>query len=251
MKTAKIVVQNYTKLLEELKREQKLLPQGRLVIRLGGKRYSHHLEGREYGITHEPEKIAQLARSKYVDVLITEFSNYLNTPLKDTHNFRFPTHKEIVASLPAAYQSLPDHYFYQTSSNDWLSQPTNTNPRYSENLAYPTKAGFLVRSKEEVLVSNALADNNIPHKFEVPYKLDGLLIYPDFTIKNPYTGKIHLWEHHGAFHMEKYGEAAHKKIVSYTKDGLTLNDTLIITYSDDIKTPHRLQEIIDTVILTI
>jgi len=249
MKKIEIIAKNYQKLLGELQQEQRLLLLGYLIVR--GKRYYHRLNGQDRGITRQPEKIAQLARRKYVDVLITEISNYLNTPLQDIHKFRFSTHKEIIASLPAAYQSLPDHYFYQTLLKAWLSQPINTNPRYPENLIYPTKADFLVRSKEEAFISNALTDNGIPHQFEALYKLDGLLIYPDFTIKNPYTGKVFIWEHHDAFHMEKYGESAHKKIVSYTKDGLVLNENLIITYSDDIKTPHRLQEIIDAVILRI
>ena len=249
MKVINTAVANYKKLLTELHQEKQLLPRGSLVARKN--RYSHYLNGRELGITQQPEKIVQLARSKYVEVLIMELSNYLNTPLKDIHKFTFPTHKKVIASLPKAYQKLPDHYFYQTSLDAWLNQPVNTNPRYLEHLTYPTKSGIFVRSKEEVLISNALTDNGIPHKFEVVHKVGGLHFYPDFTIRNPYTGKQFILEHHGAFHIEKYGETAHKKIVAYNDEGLILNDTLIITYSDDIKTPNRLQEIIDTVILRI
>lgn len=249
IKTADVVAKNYSKLLEDLQSEKKILPQGSLIIRRD--RYSHYLKGKEYGITRQAEKIMQLARSKYVDVLIEVIADYLDTPLKDIDKFQFPTHTEIVASLPAAIQKIPDSYFYQTSLESWLNQPTNTNPRYREKCIYPTKAGFLVRSKEEVLISNVLTDNGIPHKYEEAYELGGHIIYPDFTIKNPYTGQQSIWEHNGAFHIEKYGETAHKKIVSYAKNGLILNDTLIITYADDIKMPGRIQEIVDTAILKI
>jgi len=239
---------NYQNLLLALKKEKRSLLEGALIRR--GTRFFHYLKGKERGITRQPRKIAQLARRKYIDVLITVITNYLATPLSEVHQFKFPAHKEIITSLPTAYHSLPDSYFYQTSLITWLQRPVPS-PRHQDSLLYPTKAGFLVRSKEEVLISNTLTDNNIPHKYELLYRVDGFTARPDFTIKNPYTGKTTLWEHHGAFHVEKYGENAHKKIVSYTKSGLILNDTLIITYTDDIKTPNRLQEIIDTMILKV
>jgi len=249
MTSIEITVRNYKNLLKELQKERNLLPKGALIIR--DTRYYIHEKGKkDRGITRQPRKIAQLARRKYIDVLITVITNYLATPLSEVHQFKFPTHEKIIASLPKAYQSLPDSYFYQTPLITWLQRPVPS-PRHQDSLLYPTKAGFLVRSKEEVLISNTLTDNNIPHKYELLYRVDGFTARPDFTIKNPYTGKTHYWEHHGAFHVEKYGESAHKKIVSYTKSGLILNDTLIITYADDIKTPNRLQEIIDAMILKV
>jgi len=244
----KILVKNYQKLLEELKSEQRLLLPGYLIIR--GQRYYHRLNGCDRGITRQTEKIIQLARQKYIDVLITIITNYLAAPLSDIHNFRFSTHAEIIASLPNAYQNLPDHYFYQTSLKSWLQQPIPP-PHHEEDLHYPTKAGYFVRSKEEVLISDTLTDNNIPHLYELPYRSGNFITRPDFTIKNPYTGTTSVWEHHGAFHLKQYGEKAHKKILSYTKSGLIVNDTLIITYADDITIPGRLQEIIDTTMLKI
>ena len=249
MTSIKPVVENYTYLLQELKSEWNLLPKGALITR-GTQYYVYEKGKKDRGITRQPKKIMQLARRKYVEVLIRSLTDYLASPLKDSHSFNFPTHKEIVTSLPNAYQDLPDTYFYQTSLTSWLQQSIPL-PRYPEARCYPTKAGYLVRSKEEVFISDALTDHGIPHQYELPYQTSNGVFRPDFTIKNPYTGKTIIWEHHGAFHVEKYGESAHRKILSYTKAGLLLNDTLIVTYSDDLKTPNRLEEIIDAIRLKI
>ena len=249
MKNTTIAAQGYKDLLENLEQEQNELPPGYLVIR--NKRYYQRINGCDHGITRELDKIHQLSRKRYINVIIKEITQYLNTPLKDIHHFNFSTHEQILHTFPAAFLELPNAYFQISSLDAWLSKPITMNPSYKDALIYPTKSGLMVRSKEEVILSNALTDYNIPHRFEDPYQLGKKTIYPDFTILNPYTGKQFIWEHHGSFHIENYGEKAHKKIVSYTQNGLILGDTLIITYNDDIKEPGRLQEIIEKIILKI
>ena len=253
MKNVGIIATTYLDLVANLEQEKGALPPGHLIARKVTRktRYSQRINGRDYGITQKPDVISQLARKGYIDALIEEIKSYLNTPLKDMPLLAPLTHQQLVHSLPPALQGLPDTYFYLSTLDAWLSQPTNTNPNYKDKLIYPTNNGLLVRSKEEVILSNTFTAHNIPHKFEVPYQLGNQTLYPDFTILNPYTGKQFILEHHGAFHLKNYGEISHKKIVSYTTNNLQLNDTLIITYSDDIKKLERLQEIIKNIIFKI
>ncbi|MCL2559628.1 MAG: hypothetical protein FWE07_04005 [Turicibacter sp.] len=235
-------VATYKKLLENLEKERASLPPGHLIIR--GTRYYQRIDGHDRGITRQPKKVQQLARARYIDTLIKIIKNVLNTTPHKIKDFKFPTHQEIINKLPKTFSKLPDDYFKLTHLNDWLSKKHSQNPRYREDLVYPTKSGILVRSKEEILISNTLTDLGIPHKYEAPYQLAGKTIYPDFTLINPYTTKETLWEHHGAFHLENYGLQSHQKLLAYCQSGLIPNDTLIITYPDDIKIPNRLKKII-------
>ena len=249
MKNTTITAQIYTNLLRLLKKEHESLPAGYLVIR--GKRYSQHIDGRDYGITQKTDKIQQLARKRYVDVLIQEITEYLNTPLKDIHLHKFPTHKEIIRSFPPTVQALPDAYFKLSSLEAWIAEPFIKRSDHKDGLKFPTKSSFEVRSKEEVILANTLTDNDIPFKYEAPFQLGKITVHPDFTLINPYTGKQSIWEHLGSFHIEKYGEQANQKILAYIQSGLLLNETLIITYANDITTPGRIEAIIENIILKI
>ena len=249
MKNTTAISQVYKDLLESLKQERKPFPSGSLIIR--NKRHYQRISRKDKGITQDRDKVRQLSRKRYIDILIKGITEYLNTPLKDIHQFKFPTHEQIIQTFPPSFQELPDSYFQISTLDAWLSQPFKTNPNNKEALIYPTKQDYKVRSKEEIFITNALTDHNIPHRYEAAYRLGTKTVYPDYTLINRYTGKQFIWEHHGAFHIEKYGKNAHKKIVAYTNNGLLLNDTLIITYDDDIKIKGRLQEIIKNIIMKI
>ena len=249
MKNKAVATHVYKNLLENLKQEQKSLASGSLIIR--NKRYYQRNNRCDSGITRNLDLVRQLARKRYINILIKVITEYLNTPLKDIHEFNFPTHEQIINTLPSTFQELPESYFQISSLDAWISKPIKTNPNYTEALIYPTKGKYKVRSKEEVILSNALVDHNIPHKYEAAYQLGPKTVYPDYTIINSYTGKQLIWEHIGGFHIENYGESAHKKIIAYIKNGLILDDTLIITYNDDIRTTGRVEEIIKKIILKI
>ena len=249
MKNKTVAIHVYKNLLKNLKQEQESLASGYLIIR--DKRYYQRINRCDSGITRNPDLIRQLVRKRYINILIKVITEYLNTPLNDIHQFNFPTHEQIINSLPSAFREFPDSYFQIASLDAWLSKPVKTNPNFKEAIIYPTKGRYKVRSKEEVILSNALVDHNIPHKYEAAYRLGTKTVYPDYTIVNSYTGKQLIWEHLGGFHIENYGEGAHKKIIAYIENGLVLNDTLIITYNADIRTTGRLEEIIKKIILKI
>ena len=59
-------------------------------------------------------------------------------------------------------------------------------------------AGSLfVRSKSEAFIASSLSDKGIPFRYECAAKIAGTVIYPDFTIRHPLSGKLCLWEHFG------------------------------------------------------
>lgn len=94
---------------------------------------------------------------------------------------------------------------------------------YAENRIQRTKAGFLVRSKSEVIIANQLIDAGISLTAEnyeqklsseqdpQDYRL------PDFTFS--YKGKQYYWEHLGMLHVASYKQAWQRKEKWYKDNG--------------------------------
>ena len=58
---------------------------------------------------------------------------------------------------------------------------------HTENKLYRTSHGDLVRSKSEMMISLLLCQHHIPFHYEEELVLNGVTIYPDFTIRHPIT----------------------------------------------------------------
>lgn len=113
---------------------------------------------------------------------------------------------------------------------DWMNSPYETNKKYPEQRIYKTSSGNMVRSKSEVLIDMALYTNKIPFRYECELILGNIVIYPDFTIKHPKTGKIYYWEHFGKMDDNKYASQASAKLQTYIESGIIPTIDLIATY---------------------
>ena len=61
--------------------------------------------------------------------------------------------------------------------------------------------------------------------------MDGYgIIYPDFTLLSPKTGKEIYWEHEGMMDNQEYARKAVQKIESYQMNDIYPNDRLILTF---------------------
>ena len=74
---------------------------------------------------------------------------------------------------------------------------------YEEGKVHHTLSEFMVRSKSEVIISNLLADRDIPFLYEAPLRApDGTFCLPDFTVTA--GGRQWYWEHLGMLDKPEY-----------------------------------------------
>ena len=231
--------------LADIKKELSQLPDGKLYI----KRemfYSYYCpsEKKEKCITKNPELIQQLARCEYLHAREKQLNNNLTQPIS---KFDHRTPRELIASLPKAYQSVPESYFYHPSVKQWLAKPPRTNTLNPEHAKYLHK-GIYYRSLSEREIAKKLDENGLLFYYDSRYNMGIVEVSPDFCIINPFNGKVFFWEFFGAFHIPKYGEKMNDKMTDYPKIGFTENDNLITTFEYHLRNTEFIQDIINKII---
>ena len=140
--------------------------------------------------------------------------------------------------------------FFQPKSKelqDWMNESYEKNEKNPEHLVHKTSLGFCVRSKSEALIATFLQINKIPFRYECKLVLGRTILYPDFIIRHPQTGKIYYWEHFGLMDELKYCRQAASKIQLYSEHGIVPTIHLIATYEtkEHPLTTDTIQKIID------
>jgi len=202
--------------------------------------YYHAYAQKQVSIQKDIALIKQLCRKKYVQTRI----RYLEQMLKHFKEADFLSHQNLLAKLPQTYSGLPRSYFYHPSVEKWQGSPAPKNTWAPEALLYKTTNGLAVRSKSERTIAEYLDNYQIPYHYETILNFDVRKTSPDFLIKHPYTGKIYIWEHFGALHLEKYPEAMNQKILTYIANGYRPGHNLICTYEYHITDPLQLDDLI-------
>ena len=113
---------------------------------------------------------------------------------------------------------------------EWINTPYKKNTNHLKDLIYNTVTGEKVRSKSEVIIYTTLLKYNIPFHYEEEISFGNEILYPDFTIMHPKTGKIYLWEHFGAIEKKKYQDNTFKKLKTYIQNNYFPTINLITTY---------------------
>ncbi len=112
----------------------------------------------------------------------------------------------------------------------WASEDYEKNTSHPENLKHKTIHGYYVRSKSELLIDNMLTMNKIPFRYECCLNLNGISLYPDFTIMHPKSHELFYWEHFGMIDNPTYANNAMSKLHNYISNGIYPNINLITTY---------------------
>lgn len=100
------------------------------------------------------------------------------------------------------------------------------------------------------MIANLLEEYNIPYHYEIALQLGTQTKYPDFVIKNPYTGKTIIWEHFGALDQPVYEKNMNDKMQLYQKHGYKAFENLIYTFEFDMMNNQcRLKDLIEQIIL--
>lgn len=226
--------QRLEKQIKSLESKLKEFPEGKLICAQNENRSKWYVSDGHNSV-YLPKNQRQLAEK-----LATK--NYLSLLCEDMHHEKEaieyylrhhkPSKAEDLLINESEFQKLLSSTFKSQSQemNDWINSPYETCKKYSEQRIYKTSSGNIVRSKSEVLIDMALYTNSIPFRYECELNLGNMVIYPDFTIKHPKTGKIYYWEHFGRMDDEVYAKNAAAKIKSYIENRIVPTIDLITTY---------------------
>lgn len=112
----------------------------------------------------------------------------------------------------------------------WLEQEYDRKGFRPEDPEHYTDKSERVRSKSEVMIANRLAAKGFPRIYELPLAINGKTIHPDFTVLNPRTREIFIWEHLGRMDDPQYIKDAIDRLIEYKKAGYYIGVNLIITF---------------------
>ena len=107
-----------------------------------------------------------------------------------------------------------------------LDRKTGRATFYERYLIHFTRAGFLVRSKSEVIIADEL--DHAREKCGLIYEYEEELLssiggpsrYPDFTIRNETAGRVYYWDFLGMLGDRRYRESWEAKKRWYHENGI-------------------------------
>ena len=106
-------------------------------------------------------------------------------------------------------------------------------PYKPEQLKYEALDGTKMRSLGEVIIANFLLMAGIPFVYEVPMKINGELVLPDFRILSLIDLKTVITiEHQGMIFTEEYPLKYIRSLRLYLQSDLVINQDLFFTFSD-------------------
>ena len=115
----------------------------------------------------------------------------------------------------------------------WQNVPYVKKPFYETSSEFYTSKNERVRSKSELIIANALLQNNVPYRYEFPIELkteNGFItVHPDFYCLNINNRKEFCWEHFGMMNNDEYAASATAKLNAYIQNGWIPGKNLIIS----------------------
>ena len=242
------IMSKYQKLLSNISLEISKLPEGRLVKKNAC--YYQAIGRKETGITGQDKLIQALCRKRFLLEFKKIIEFMLSLSLSQLHDYKMPTPEEIVALLPKSYQKVPKSYFYHPRVEAWLGGSKKQLFNREEG-KFRGKNGVFFRSKSEFMIAAILDAHDVLYRYEMPMKMGGRWIYPDFVIINPYTGKEIIWEHFGALHLPEYEEKMKEKMKFYLNSGKIPFEDVIYTFEFDLETNNRLESLVQDILTAI
>lgn len=140
----------------------------------------------------------------------------------------------------------PTFTAFWPNAADWARTEYPKNPNHPEHLRYHTPSGILVRSKSEVLIAMTLEKFQVPFRYEWELSFEDRSLYPDFTILQPTTGRLFLWEHFGMMDDPEYVRSSMHKLPTYIACGFFPSDNLLMTFESNDRPidPQVIEEIV-------
>lgn len=229
------------KRMQNLERQQKKLPEGKLICSRTGSYYKWECsDGKKK--TYIPKKnrkfAEKLAAKKYLSALWSDLAHEkyaIDLYLRCHSNYK-PKVEELLTGSPEVEKLLSPYFSPQSKELDeWMKSPYETNPKNPEHLTQKIGSNEFVRSKSEAMIAKVLKQNKIPYRYEARLQLDEIEMYPDFTIRHPKTGETYFWEHFGLLDNPDYVRNMHVKLQTFTNHSIMPGINLITTYENQEK----------------
>lgn len=228
--TLKNELDRQSQLLKESQENLESAPEGFLYIRETGKKQSY------YHVISSSNTHIKISDSHFIRKLI-EKSRHKAIARICRNNIKV-LKKALKTYIPLIPQNLLSTKLHELSIELYKnnSQCTYHKAPFDPKVhKHETVSGDMVRSKSEVIISNALWHYSLPANYEelFPYPdADGNWFYPDFTIHCP-DGTVIIWEHWGL--LDKHSYCLHNagKLHTYNENGFIIGKNLIITQDDN------------------
>ena len=223
-------------IISDLEAQLHSLPQGSLHIKHDGKYtkyYLYHNNKEQYLSKLRSPLISQLAYKKYVQANLDDLLNekyslelYLSNIANTSSTERLFSNSDFNAVFQFPHKaSLLSEELYNWANTDYPS-----NPHHPETLIHSSPSGNILRSKSEAIIDMLLWQNNVPYRYECELILGETIMFPDFTIKHPVSGKLYYWEHFGLMDNSSYRKNAFSKLSLYSDYEIIPSINLITTF---------------------
>ena len=227
----------YEKWITDTETALKDAPEGSLIIRrIRGKirYYQKTAGGREIYIPQEEEararELAQKSYNKKLLRLLKTMEQAMQVFLKLCPEKSI---EDLYHALSLHRQTLVTPLFPTREQyiQEWLNRPYTPKGFYpGDTTAFYTKKGLRVRSKSELLIAEILDSLNIPYKYECPLQLNGITIYPDFTILDVNRRCEVYLEHCGMLGDPDYSTKFVERNALYESNQLYQGERVILTF---------------------
>ena len=215
--------------IENLKEKLSRAPNGTIVALKKNGRYRWYQQKknkkgiyeRKYLGNKDEELAKKLAQKAYFRALLRDKENEL-VCIEGYIRKRKSVDYRALLDSSSAYRSL-------ILGGEWADEEYEQSKLHPESLIVKAPKGQYVRSKSEALIANELFDQGFQYRYECLLEIDGIPFYPDFTIKDPATGKVFIWEHFGLVDDPAYFDNMMRKLTLYMKNGYILGINLIVT----------------------
>lgn len=221
--------------IHEIEMLEKTLPKEELICAKNGKGHKWYLKnaGKSIYLPKKERHLAEkLAMKKYY--MLRKKDLMCELEACKAYIRKIPNENDTSGMLlkNAGYVELLGKAFGPHSENleAWMAEEYETNKKYPEKLNIKGTQGKYLRSKSEAMIDNVLFRERIPFRYENQLVLDGIVMYPDFTIRHPKTGEYYYWEHFGMMDNSEYASHACRKIKTYCDNGIIPSINLIMTY---------------------
>lgn len=220
---------------EQIRVKLQGLPAGKLVCVQNGK-YQKWFQSNGHTQTYIPQNdralAEKLALKKFLNAQLEDVEKEMRAISFYLRHYPKSRHTEAILSeaSPCAELLKPGLMPLSKPLSDWMHEPYERNLYRPEQLIYKCIGGITVRSKSESMIVTALTAHQIPFRYECALQLGEKIIFPDFTIRHPQTGKVYYYEHFGLMDNANYAKNACNKIQLYISHNIIPTIHLITTY---------------------
>ena len=241
-------------LADIIRNNQKDAPEGSLKLcKRGDKTLMYHRKsgndrnGR-YISQNNYEMACRLAKKGYLGKVLTAIEKEIERLEKYVDDCAGNTYEDVYGRLSTVRQSMfvPLVETDEKFVDRWTSQPYIQKPFGDKTQAFETKRGEIVRSKSELIIANDLFYAGIPYRYECQTVIDGVTIYPDFTILNVARRKVYFWEHLGKLDDPDYANVTAVKLNTYMTGGYYPGVDLLLTMETS-RTPIKSEVVADLI----